>query len=166
MSQTVSRKTCRICQQLIEFNDEYLHDGDDHLHLNCYKCSNCQQTLAGGFYYRCRDPRKNEKRKLLCEKCYHRLAPMCFFCLKIIDEISLMYGERIFHPNCFRCHHCQRPFQGAILFPYENQVYCADCYDIVQGHFHPTTSAILVERCAICRKKFEPGDLITQHQVA
>jgi hypothetical protein len=86
--------------------------------------------------------------------------------LKIIDDISLIYGERIFHPNCFICDHCLKPFKGTLVFPYENHVYCSKCYKNVQKDFHPASENLLALRCSVCRKKFEPGDLITQHQVS
>ena len=150
---------------MIRSDEEYLHDGENLVHINCYICSSCQQTLAGKFYYRYKDPRQDGKRKIFCESCYYRLAPVCFQCLKIIVDISLIYGERIFHPNCFRCYHCQKAFQGTLVYPYENQVYCSKCYSNIQHDFHPMTNQIFSQRCEICRKKFEAGDLITKHQV-
>ena len=156
---------CRKCRQLIKSDEDYLHDGEDFLHLNCYSCSHCQRSLAGSFYFRYKDPRTKEKRRLLCEECYRRLAPVCFSCLKIIDEIYLMYGERIYHPNCFACHRCERPFHGALLYSYENGVYCSNCYEIIQKDFRVPSSDILIRRCSICRKKFEAGELITEYQV-
>jgi hypothetical protein len=156
---------CKKCTKLISSEEEYLHDGESIVHIQCYLCSNCHTSLAGKFYYRYKDPRQNEKKNLYCDSCYHRLAPVCFQCLKIIEDISLIYGERIYHPNCFRCDHCQIPFKGALVFPYENHVYCSKCYRIVQKDFHPAASDVLTLRCSVCRKKFEPGDLITQHQV-
>ncbi len=151
---------CKKCHLIIRSNEEYLHDGEYPTHIDCYRCSNCHQSLAGMFYYR-----SKEKRKLFCDLCYHRLAPVCFACLKIIDEISLTYGEQIFHPNCFSCYHCHKPLKGALVFPYENQIYCSKCYPIVQKDFRPASSIVLTMRCSICRKIFEPGDLITKHRV-
>ncbi len=156
---------CIKCNKIINSDEEYIHDGENIIHIDCYTCSNCYQSLAGIFYYRYKDPRTNEKRKLYCDSCYHRLAPVCFHCLKIIDEISLIYGERIFHLNCFSCNYCQKSFNGTLVFPYENQVYCSKCYLKIQKHFRPASSIVLTLRCSICRKKFESGDLITKHRV-
>ena len=156
---------CKKCNKLIKFDEEYLHDGDNIIHINCYICSNCQKSLSGTFYYRYKDPRVDQKRKTYCESCYYRIAPVCFKCLKIIDDISLIYGDEIFHPNCFICHYCQKSFKGDLVFPYENHIYCSKCYKIIQNHFHPASSIVLTLRCLICRKQFQPGDLITKHQV-
>ena len=128
-------KRCKKCNKKISSDEEYLHDGENIVHIECYLCSNCHETLAGKFYYRYRDPRDNEKKKIYCDLCYHRIAPVCFQCLKIIDDISLIYGEKIFHPNCFLCESCLKPFQGDLVFPYKNHVYCSKCYKNVQKDF-------------------------------
>lgn len=156
---------CRKCSQRIASDEEFLYDGERPLHLECYTCFHCHQSLAGQFYYRYRDPQQDGKRQSYCDRCYFRLAPVCFHCLKIIDEISLMYGEKTFHPNCFLCHRCESPFKGALAFPYKDHVYCAKCYALAQNDFHPGASHLLTERCSICRKPFQPGDLITKHRV-
>ncbi|CAF3569451.1 unnamed protein product [Adineta steineri] len=156
---------CKICTKEILSDEKYLHDGENIVHIQCYQCSNCHVSLAGKFYYRYKDPRLNEEKKLYCDSCYYRLAPVCFQCLKIIDDISLIYGERIFHPNCFICDHCQEAFKGNLVYPYENHIYCFKCYEIVQNDFHPISSTILTLRCSICKKIFQPGDLITKHDV-
>lgn len=158
---------CKTCKKLIELDEEYLHNGEDIIHIKCYLCSNCQKNLAGNFYYYYYSKEINEKkkRKLLCDKCYYRSAPICDFCLKIIEDISLNYDEKTFHLNCFSCYHCQNPFKGDLIFPYNNQIYCSKCYEHVQKDFHITSANILTLRCLICRKIFQPGDLITKHQV-
>lgn len=145
--------------------EQYLHDGGNLIHIHCYICSNCQRPLAGTFYYRYKDPRYNQKKALYCESCYHRLAPICFQCLKIIDNISLTYGDQIFHLNCFKCNNCHKSFKGELVFPYENHIYCSDCYENVQNDFQPASSIVATLRCSVCRKLFQPGDLITKHQV-
>ena len=162
---TFSSNRCNNCNEVVSSEEEYLHDGENIIHVNCHICSNCHRSLAGLFYYRYKDPRYNEKKHLYCDDCYHRLAPVCFQCLKIIDDISLRYGERIFHLNCFICNHCQQPFKGTLVFPYENSVYCSKCYKIIQNNVHPALTIVSTFRCSVCRKKFEPGDLITKHQV-
>ncbi|CAF4185291.1 unnamed protein product [Rotaria sp. Silwood2] len=163
-SKTVVIK-CKKCNEVISPEEQYLHDGESIVHTHCYICSSCHRSLAGIFYYRYKDPRHDEKKNLYCDSCYYRLAPVCFQCLKIIDDISLIYGERIFHPNCFSCDHCQKAFKGALVFPYENHIYCSNCYKTVQNDFHPASSIVLTLRCSICRKQFQPGDLITKHQI-
>ncbi len=160
-----SSNRCKTCNTVISSEEEYLHDGESIVHIQCYTCSSCETSLAGKFYYRYKDPRHNDKKSLYCDSCYYRLAPVCFHCLKLIDDISLKYGERIFHLNCFICDHCQKPFKGELVFPYENHIYCSKCYKNVQNDFRPASSTVLTLRCSICRKKFEAGDLITKHQV-
>ncbi|UJR30187.1 hypothetical protein I4U23_017726 [Adineta vaga] len=159
-----AKDKCKICIKEIFLNEEYLRDGENLIHIQCYLCSNCQISLAGQFYYRYNDSRSN-KQKILCESCYYRLAPVCFQCLKIIDDISLTYGEQTFHPNCFLCQYCQTPFQGQLVYPYENHVYCSKCYHHVQKDFHPASENISTSRCSICRKQFQAGDLVTKHQI-
>ncbi|CAF4605724.1 unnamed protein product, partial [Rotaria sp. Silwood1] len=156
---------CKKCNEVISPDEKYLHDGENTVHIHCYNCSSCNKSLAGMFYYRYKDLRDDEKKNLYCDSCYYRLAPVCFQCLKIIDDISLTYGERIFHPNCFCCDHCQKAFKGALVFPYENHIYCSNCYKNVQNDFHPASSIVSTLRCSICRKQFQPGDLITKHQI-
>ncbi|CAF1215978.1 unnamed protein product [Adineta ricciae] len=156
---------CKTCTKEIVSDEEYLLDGEDVVHVQCYLCSHCQTSLAGRFYYRNKDSRSDGKPNLVCESCYYRLAPVCFQCLKIIEDISLRYGERIFHPNCFLCQHCQKPFQGQLVYPYQNQVFCSKCYPHVQNEFLPASNTILISRCSICRKQFQAGDLITEHRI-
>jgi LIM domain len=155
-------RICRKCSKIISADEEFLYDGDIPLHIDCYTCSQCQQSLAGRFYYRLKTD--STKKRLVCETCYFRSAPVCFHCLKIIEEISLTYGERVFHPRCFRCDQCQTPFDGALLFPYGNQLYCIRCYAQVQTDFQPISTNICRQRCERCRKQFQPGDLITEHR--
>ena len=155
-------RRCRKCSKLISADEEFLYDGDIPLHISCYTCSQCQQSLAGRFYYRWK--KDSTRKRLVCDTCYFRLVPVCFHCLKIIEEISLVYGERVFHPRCFRCDQCQTPFDGALLFPYGNHLYCVRCYSQVQTDFQPISTNICLERCERCRKQFQPGDLITEHR--
>ncbi|CAF1014002.1 unnamed protein product [Rotaria magnacalcarata] len=156
---------CRACYEEITLEEKYLHDGENVVHIDCYICSSCHRSLAGIFYYRYKDPRHNDKKKLYCDSCYYSLAPICFQCLKIIDDVSLIFGERIFHPNCFCCEHCRKSFKGALVFPYENHVYCSNCYQNVQTDFQPAPSIVSTLRCSICRKVFQSGDLITKHEI-
>ncbi|CAF0854704.1 unnamed protein product [Rotaria sordida] len=156
---------CKKCNEIILPEEQYLHDGENIIHIHCYTCSNCYRPLAGIFYYRYKYSRYDKKKNLYCNSCYYRLAPVCFQCLKIIDDISLIYGERIFHLNCFCCNHCQKIFKGSLVFPYENHIYCSNCYKNIQNDFHPALLNVLTLRCSICRKQFQPGDLITKHQI-
>ncbi|CAF0900446.1 unnamed protein product, partial [Didymodactylos carnosus] len=157
---------CKQCRQIIESDESYLYDGETTVHINCYKCTNCDNSLAGQFYYRFTDPRNTSVKGTYCEACYLRIVPKCFHCLQIIDDLSLTYGEKIYHINCFQCDLCRDPFKGTLLYPYENKVYCAQCFRTVQKDFRPAPTNILGQKCNVCRVKFEPGEQITKHEIS
>lgn len=67
-------------------------------HPHCFVCSNCGQTLAGGFFYKSKNAKINSSRSSsveatrFCEDCYKKIAPKWF----VINSSLLLNSIRFF----------------------------------------------------------------------
>ncbi|CAD6962117.1 unnamed protein product [Tilletia laevis] len=68
-----------------------------------------------------------------CEGCHNRLhKPRCRRCKQPIltDEIINALGHK-WHPDCFVCESCQRPFESPSVFVSKGKAYDEHCYKIL-----------------------------------
>lgn len=83
-----------------------------------------------------------------CEFCYEKLyAPSCSKCQKSILGDCLTALNKRWHPECFTCVHCHKPFGNASFFLENGQPYCESDWN-----------AQFTTKCNACHFPIEAGD--------
>ncbi|CAI2345408.1 unnamed protein product [Caenorhabditis sp. 36 PRJEB53466] len=110
-------------------------------HVDCFKCGQCQKTLAGASFY-------NIDEKPTCEQCYQNSLEKCTACNRPISDKLLRACGGVYHVNCFACHSCKKSLDGIpFTLDKDNNVHCVPCF---HDKFAP--------RCAVCSKPIVPQD--------
>uniref|UniRef100_A0A8R1I0D8 LIM zinc-binding domain-containing protein n=1 Tax=Caenorhabditis japonica TaxID=281687 RepID=A0A8R1I0D8_CAEJA len=110
-------------------------------HVDCFKCGQCQKTLAGASFYNIDD-------KPTCESCYQNSLEKCTACNRPISDKLLRACGGVYHVNCFVCHSCKKSLDGIpFTLDKENNVHCVPCF---HDKFAP--------RCAVCSRPIVPQD--------
>ncbi|CAL8138519.1 unnamed protein product [Orchesella dallaii] len=132
-------------------------------------CSACQKQIRGPFvtanskfycpdHFKCATPNcgrglmdvgfVEEKEALHCEFCWEsHLAPQCARCQKRIKCECLNAIGRSYHPECFQCRHCNKPFGNSPFFLEDGEPYCdADWNEL------------FTTKCYACGFPIEAGD--------
>ncbi|ODM91922.1 PDZ and LIM domain protein Zasp [Orchesella cincta] len=132
-------------------------------------CSSCQKQIRGPFvtanskfycpdHFKCATPNcgrplmdvgfVEEKGALHCEFCWESsIAPLCGRCQKRIARECLNAIGRSFHPECFQCRHCNKPFGNSPFFLEDGEPYCdADWNEL------------FTTKCYACGFPIEAGD--------
>ncbi|XP_075266078.1 uncharacterized protein LOC142358563 isoform X1 [Convolutriloba macropyga] len=118
------KRFCGKCHAQIEndglrIKDEWFHA----YHFNCTKC-NAELTPTA----------RESEGKLYCLKCSD--SRTCALCRRTIEkfERSLVALNKSWHPDCFRCSFCDKPFNGDKHFVYNAQPYCEEHYNQLFGN--------------------------------
>lgn len=108
------------------------------LHFFCASCGDPfvdPKSLARGREGTLADPYMVHDGYAYCQRCDVRLwKPKCKGCKKGIggDWVEAVGG--VWHPECFSCVDCKRPFTGQYLLrddgPQGEKAYCVECYEI------------------------------------
>ncbi|CAF3814199.1 unnamed protein product [Rotaria sp. Silwood1] len=93
--------------------------------------------------------------KVCCLECYNEhFAPKCIQCLKAISNGKLIsYDEKNYHPDCFRCGHCNKIIIDMEFPTHNSKPYCIQCYN---QYFAP--------QCAQCFKAISIGKSIIYNE--
>ncbi len=92
-------------------------------HLYCFTCTTCQVPVNDEFY-------ENEG-KPYCRRDFNKLfGASCSGCKKPLAGKKLKALEKEWHPACFVCHKCRKPFPEMEYFDIDQQPYCEGCYDV------------------------------------
>ncbi|KMQ97313.1 actin-binding lim protein 1 [Lasius niger] len=122
----VSGKTfCQSCKK--KCTGEVLRVQDKYFHIGCFKCAQCNASLAlGGFFTR--------DGSYYCTKDYReRWGTRCAGCGEYVEGDVVTAGEKhAFHPNCFHCQRCRQPLlgQGTKVSLVQGQALCHRCVGI------------------------------------
>ncbi|KYN01897.1 Actin-binding LIM protein 1 [Cyphomyrmex costatus] len=122
----VSGKTfCQSCKK--KCSGEVLRVQDKYFHIGCFKCAQCNASLAqGGFFAR--------EGSYYCTKDYReRWGTRCAGCGEYVEGDVVTAGEKhAFHPNCFHCQRCRQPLlgQGTKVSLVQGQALCHRCVGI------------------------------------
>nr|XP_050864388.1 actin-binding LIM protein 2 isoform X6 [Vespula vulgaris] len=120
------RKTfCQSCKK--KCSGEVLRVQDKYFHIGCFKCAQCNASLAqGGFFAR--------EGSYYCTKDYReRWGTKCAGCGEYVEGDVVTAGEKhAFHPNCFHCQRCRQPLlgQGTKVSLVQGQALCHRCVGI------------------------------------
>eukprot|EP01106_Pelomyxa_sp_JSP_P017441 TRINITY_DN711_c0_g1_i4.p1 TRINITY_DN711_c0_g1~~TRINITY_DN711_c0_g1_i4.p1 ORF type:complete len:613 (-),score=122.87 TRINITY_DN711_c0_g1_i4:68-1906(-) len=124
--------TCPGCHKPI--TGQVLTALDKKWHPECFVCSDCKKAFSKGkFFLRddkpvCRDC--SEKKSTPRKEKDHGTPPtgdVCGKCNKAITDSALIALDRKWHPACFVCTGCGKPFAGGKFFRRDNAPYCEHC---------------------------------------
>ncbi|KAG5461073.1 MAG: hypothetical protein BJ554DRAFT_6792, partial [Olpidium bornovanus] len=96
-------------------------------HPNCFKCARCKSVIGQKRHYTTgTDP--------VCVECYESASlPTCDGCGSKIQALPdapraewVTIGDKRYHPDCFCCNTCRRPFEDLKAFTHEGGFYCQD----------------------------------------
>lgn len=109
---------CGYCSQPIR--GQYIMALDKTWCPNHFICSNnlCKRSLEQqGFV--------EEQGRLYCEQCYEtHFAPNCTKCHQRIKGDCLNALDKKWHPECFTCNHCRKPFGNSSFYLEDGLPYC------------------------------------------
>ncbi|XP_066600515.1 actin-binding LIM protein 2 isoform X3 [Prorops nasuta] len=116
---------CQACKK--KCSGEVLRVQDKYFHIGCFKCVQCNVSLAqGGFFAR--------EGSYYCTKDYReRWGTRCAGCGEYVEGDLVTAGEKHgFHPNCFHCARCRQPLlgQGKKVSLVQGQALCHRCVGI------------------------------------
>ncbi|KAI6215701.1 PDZ and LIM domain protein Zasp [Aphelenchoides besseyi] len=133
------------------------------------RCEFCNKDISGSFvlatgktwcqeHFRCANAICNrqlldcgfveEDGKKYCEKCFETLiAPACAKCGLPITADCLNALQRQWHPECFTCQHCRRPFGNTAFYLENGQPYCEKDWN-----------QLFTTKCVSCKFPIEAGD--------
>ncbi|XP_008207259.1 actin-binding LIM protein 1 isoform X5 [Nasonia vitripennis] len=136
-SQKKGKTFCQACKK--KCSGEVLRVQDKYFHIGCFKCAQCNTSLAqGGFFAR--------EGAYYCTKDYReRWGTKCAGCGEYVEGDVVTAGEKhAFHPNCFHCQRCRQPLlgQGTKVTLVQGQALCHRCVSIpVREASTPVSSA-------------------------
>uniref|UniRef100_A0A0N4ZIS1 PDZ and LIM domain protein Zasp n=1 Tax=Parastrongyloides trichosuri TaxID=131310 RepID=A0A0N4ZIS1_PARTI len=109
-------------------------------HFICANISCSRKLVDVGFV--------EEKGQRYCEECFEKLiAPVCAKCSKPVTGDCLNALQKQFHPQCFTCAHCMKPFGNAAFFMENGKPYCERDWNI-----------LFTTKCVSCKFPIEAGD--------
>ncbi|CAD6199015.1 unnamed protein product [Caenorhabditis auriculariae] len=89
-----------------------------------------------------------ERGEKFCESCFERdIAPRCAKCIKAIVSDCLNALQKKWHPTCFTCAHCQKPFGNSAFYLEQGLPYCERDWN-----------ALFTTKCVSCTYPIEAGD--------
>ncbi|XP_028900385.1 leupaxin isoform X1 [Zeugodacus cucurbitae] len=124
-------------------------------HTEHFFCAQCgQQFGEDGFHERDGKP--------YCRNDYFEMfAPKCNGCNRAIMENYISALNSQWHPDCFVCRDCRRPFQGGSFFDHEGLPYCETHYHAKRGSLCAGCSKPITGRCITAMfKKFHPEHFV------
>jgi hypothetical protein len=150
---------CIQCLKSISIGKIISYGGKKY-HPDCFSCEKCHTPIIDRQF-----PTHNSKP--YCSQCYDKhIAPQCFQCLKPISVgKSVIFDEKSYHPDCFRCNQCNKSLaDDKNFFEHNSKPCCLQChnryfalqcskcsksidgkYKIFEGkHYHPN--------CFVCTK--------------
>lgn len=110
----------------------------DHFHCNNAHCKT--QLIDVGFV--------EEQGQLYCETCYEQfLAPICNKCNVRIKGDCLNALDKQWHPECFICAYCKKPFGNNSFYLEDGLPYCEKDWN-----------ELFTTKCIACGFPIEAGD--------
>jgi len=91
-------------------------------HLYCFSCTVCSAPVSDEYY--------EADGKPYCRKDFNKLfGSSCAGCHKPLQGKKLKALEKEWHPPCFVCCKCKKPFPEMEYYDIDQQPYCGPCYD-------------------------------------
>lgn len=124
-SSSVEGGTCAGCGK--EVSTRILTALDKTWHPDCFKCAGCGtpfSTSSGGGSFLIKDD------KPYCNSCVDKMMGVCASCNGKLTGQVLTALDKQWHPACFVCTGCRKPFTGGKFKVSQNnpgRPYCDDC---------------------------------------
>lgn len=117
-----SSGACNACRQLIY--GEHVTALGGILHIDCFKCEKCSEKFAKTNNLRVIE----SNGKAYCETCYgQENGQPCGKCGVNVAGDSISAIGKTWHPKCFTCYGCDRPFTSPQLINRNGLPYCVPC---------------------------------------
>jgi len=130
---------CPVCSR--ELVGDIIQIGPNKYHQGCFKCSKCHNPVIDGRIFLIDG-------KAICDKCKANAGGLvCAACNKPIIGKGLEALDMIFHPSCFVCDNCKKPFPGGNFIELDRKPYCQPCADEIE--------LMRAERCTECKKPLQ-----------
>ncbi|CAF4964410.1 unnamed protein product [Rotaria sp. Silwood1] len=128
----------KVQQESQQITDEYL---DKKYHPDGFRCCRCNRIIRDAKF-------TTHNPKPCCYRCYNQnSASQCAKCSEpISDGRTIIYQGDEYHPDCFRCCHCNKIIRDA-EFPTHNSEPC--CYQCYNQYF--------ASKCAKCSEPISNG---------
>lgn len=111
---------CAICGQKIT-DTYFVLSETERVHERCFRCAGCCCTLEGHYM------RKNSR--YYCEDCYHQnFSKKCAHCHRPCKQRTLSALGKSWHPQCFVCNSCKKPFPDGRFKNDRGVPYCSPCW--------------------------------------
>lgn len=114
---------------------------------NEFNCSSCKRSLLNIGFIELLDGSKTNL-SYLCEHCFEAYhAPICSKCNMRIKGDCLNALSKQWHPSCFICGHCQRPFGNSSFYLEDSVPYCERDWNL-----------LFTTKCHQCLMPIQAGD--------
>jgi len=91
-------------------------------HIYCFVCASCNATVSDEYYETDGRP--------YCRKDFNKLfGASCAGCKKQLQGKKLKALDKEWHPACFNCFKCKKPFPEMEYYDIDGNPYCGPCYD-------------------------------------
>lgn len=117
---------CGGCHKTIDSGVKFKKALQKFWHTSCFSCSQCKSQL---------DPKNYQTHagKLVCDEHYESLSGViafkCLTCLKRIFGQMVTHDNKSYHPECFVCGKCSKPFpNGEYSRGKSGTLYCRPCF--------------------------------------
>ncbi|XP_002738353.1 leupaxin-like [Saccoglossus kowalevskii] len=99
---------------------------DKEWHAECFRCAECRCQLRGKSFFTTKDGR------VVCETDYKIFeAARCAKCYESVTGEIVTALDKKWHPHCFVCNHCRKPFGGDGFMVKDDKPYCKKDYQVL-----------------------------------
>ncbi|KAJ3186774.1 hypothetical protein HK101_009608 [Irineochytrium annulatum] len=137
---SLAPRCCHRCLRPV--NDLHVLAGDKPFHSACFTCFKCRNAFKEGVFFEAEGEFFCEidhallfgelDGKLYCPVDYAalqmRICKGCGEPIGVERSVENLKAGTHFHPQCFVCKRCRRPFADGVFWEFEGGFYCADDY--------------------------------------
>ncbi|XP_067136698.1 four and a half LIM domains protein 2-like [Centruroides vittatus] len=124
---------CEKCGQIFRTGTKMLTYRDKQWHKDCVRCVACSNLVGNkGFVQIGND--------IHCNTCYQqKFGATCVECHQIVTTDGIVYGNKLWHSQCFCCTKCLVRLEGRRFALKDDKLYCVECF-----------GNLFAERCSGC----------------
>eukprot|EP01104_Vermistella_antarctica_P009775 TRINITY_DN2545_c0_g1_i2.p1 TRINITY_DN2545_c0_g1~~TRINITY_DN2545_c0_g1_i2.p1 ORF type:complete len:187 (-),score=27.04 TRINITY_DN2545_c0_g1_i2:124-684(-) len=117
---------CGGCEKTID--GQYLNAVGKAWHKDCFACTTCKKPISTNFF-------PDGDGKVYCEKHFYEAQGLwCAGCeAPILAGKLVRMGEKVYHPDHFKCTYCQTGLNGKAYCKKNDKPYCEKCNLVLFG---------------------------------